>query len=49
MQTRDQAGAPPQGGGGVCGRAPGGVRRLQDQAGEKNQTLHPELVLPPTE
>ena len=47
MQTRDQAGAPPQGRGAVCGGAPGGLRRLKDQAGEENPALNPELVHPP--
>ena len=39
--------APPQGRGAVCGGPPGGVRRLQDQTGEENPALHPELVHPP--
>ena len=47
LQTRDQAGASPQGCGAVCGGPPGGVRRLQDQTGEENPALHPELVHPP--
>ena len=47
VQTRDQAGAPPQGCGAVCGGAPGGVWCVKDQPGEENPALHPELVHPP--